>query len=160
RAATGGRMSSGPRRGPATGRPGGPAATSWARSARRRGPAGKRTARPRRRPAWPESGPWWPPPSWTGTARWSAGSTATAGRAPPEEQPDHPRLACRAAPAMLDQLPGLNGHWQAALGEPMGLGIGVHTGVARVGNTGSRYKFKYGPLGPTANLASRVQGAA
>jgi adenylate cyclase len=28
-----------------------------------------------------------------------------------------------------------------------------------VGNTGSRHKFKYGPLGPTVNLASRVQGA-
>jgi adenylate cyclase len=28
-----------------------------------------------------------------------------------------------------------------------------------VGNTGSRHKFKYGPLGHTVNLASRVQGA-
>jgi adenylate cyclase len=28
-----------------------------------------------------------------------------------------------------------------------------------VGNTGSRHKFKYGPLGNTVNLASRVQGA-
>ena len=27
------------------------------------------------------------------------------------------------------------------------------------GNTGSRHKFKYGPLGNTVNLASRVQGA-
>jgi len=31
--------------------------------------------------------------------------------------------------------------------------------VARVGNTGSQRKFKYGPLGNTVNLASRVQGA-
>jgi adenylate cyclase len=31
--------------------------------------------------------------------------------------------------------------------------------VARVGNVGSRHKFKYGPLGHTVNLASRVQGA-
>ena len=28
-----------------------------------------------------------------------------------------------------------------------------------MGNTGSAYKFKYGPLGNTVNLASRVQGA-
>src|SRR5262249_18007211 len=31
--------------------------------------------------------------------------------------------------------------------------------MARVGNTGSRHKFKYGPLGNTVNLASRAQGA-
>ena len=31
--------------------------------------------------------------------------------------------------------------------------------MARVGNTGSQHKFKYGPLGNTVNLASRVQGA-
>jgi adenylate cyclase len=28
-----------------------------------------------------------------------------------------------------------------------------------VGNTGSRHKFRYAPLGKTVNLASRVQGA-
>ena len=42
----------------------------------------------------------------------------------------------------------------------MGLGIGINTGMARVGNTGSRRKFKYGPLGDTVNVASRVQGAS
>jgi adenylate cyclase len=41
----------------------------------------------------------------------------------------------------------------------MALGIGVNTGEARVGNMGSQHKFKYGPLGNTVNLASRVQGA-
>ena len=42
----------------------------------------------------------------------------------------------------------------------MGFGIGINTGIARVGNTGSRQKFKYGPLGDTVNVASRVQGAS
>jgi adenylate cyclase len=37
--------------------------------------------------------------------------------------------------------------------------VGVNTGMARVGNVGSARKFKYGPLGNTVNLASRVQGA-
>jgi adenylate cyclase len=32
-------------------------------------------------------------------------------------------------------------------------------GPALVGNTGSSHKFKYGPLGHTVNLASRVEGA-
>jgi len=77
----------------------------------------------------------------------------------PETQPDHARLACLAALDMFDSLKELNDCWQAILQEPMDLGIGINTGVARVGNTGSPYKFKYGPLGPTVNLASRVQGA-
>jgi adenylate cyclase len=77
----------------------------------------------------------------------------------PEKQPDHARRACAAALAMLAELPRLNERWQPALGGPMDFGIGINSGVARVGNTGSRRKFKYGPLGNTANLASRVQGA-
>jgi len=77
----------------------------------------------------------------------------------PEQQPDHARLACRAALDMLGRLPSLNARWQAKLGEPMGLGIGLNTGVAQVGNTGSTRKLKYGPLGHHVNLASRVQGA-
>ncbi|MCI0464380.1 MAG: adenylate/guanylate cyclase domain-containing protein, partial [Gemmataceae bacterium] len=40
-----------------------------------------------------------------------------------------------------------------------GLGIGLNTGTALVGNCGSRHKFKYGPLGHTVNLGSRVEGA-
>jgi adenylate cyclase len=77
----------------------------------------------------------------------------------PEVQPDHATLACRAALDMLDILPQLNEKWKSKLGEPFSVGIGVNTGTARVGNTGSTHKFKYGPLGHTVNLASRVQGA-
>lgn len=77
----------------------------------------------------------------------------------PGDQPDHARLACSAALDMLAQVSRLNERWQEQLQETMGLGIGVNTGVARVGNTGSPHKFKYGPLGNTVNLASRVQGA-
>src|SRR5207302_9940389 len=76
----------------------------------------------------------------------------------PEEQPNHAQLACNAALSMLDHLPALNQRWQSTLGEPMSLGIGLNSGEAHVGNTGSPRKFKYGPLGNTVNLASRVQG--
>lgn len=76
----------------------------------------------------------------------------------PAEQPDHAVLACRAALAMLDELPALNEAWQATLGTPVGLGLGLNTGPARVGNIGSRRRFKYGPLGHTVNLASRIEG--
>src|SRR5947207_6445892 len=59
---------------------------------------------------------------------------------------------------MLAALPALNERWQARLQVPMNIGVGINTGPAQVGNTSSRFKFKYGPLGNTVNLASRVQG--
>jgi adenylate cyclase len=77
----------------------------------------------------------------------------------PVEQPDHAALACHAALAMRDGLPELNRQWENRLGRPLGLGIGVNSGPALVGNTGSHKKFKYGPLGHTVNLGSRVEGA-
>jgi adenylate cyclase len=77
----------------------------------------------------------------------------------PEAQPDHAALACRAALHMLERVPVINDRWHSTLGTPMGLGIGVNTGPARVGNTGSSRRRMYGPLGNTVNLASRVQGA-
>jgi adenylate cyclase len=77
----------------------------------------------------------------------------------PEQRADHARMACQAALAMLDQLPKLNESWQPILQEPMGIGIGINTGMARVGNVGSQRKMKYGPLGNTVNLGSRIQGA-
>lgn len=77
----------------------------------------------------------------------------------PVEQPDQAGLAAHAALDMLAQLPTLNARWAPVLGGPMGFGIGLNTGPARVGNTGTQRKFKYGPLGNSVNLASRVQGA-
>ena len=77
----------------------------------------------------------------------------------PVAQPDHAARACRAALAMIGELPGLNERWAGRIGAPLALGIGVNTGAALVGNTGSRRRLKYGPLGNTVNLASRVEGA-
>jgi adenylate cyclase len=77
----------------------------------------------------------------------------------PVAQADHASRVCRAALAMTGELPGLNGRWAARVGAPLALGIGVNTGGAFVGNTGSRQRLKYGPLGNTVNLASRVEGA-
>jgi adenylate cyclase len=77
----------------------------------------------------------------------------------PADQPDHAQKACRAALAMLAQTPELSARWHERLGGPLHLGIGLNTGPALCGNTGSRQKFKYGPLGHAVNLASRVEGA-
>jgi adenylate cyclase len=77
----------------------------------------------------------------------------------PVPQEDHAARACRAALAMLGEVEGLNVRWEATAGGPLRLGIGVNTGPAHVGNTGSSRRLKYGPHGHTVNLASRVQTA-
>lgn len=77
----------------------------------------------------------------------------------PSEQPDHADLACDAAREILGSLPGINRKWRDTVGAETEVGIGINTGDALVGNVGTRKKFKYGPLGTTVNLASRVQGA-
>lgn len=77
----------------------------------------------------------------------------------PDALADHGACACRAALAMINRMPKLSEQWQEVIGEPTSYCIGINTGPARVGNTGSKRKFKYGPLGNTVNLASRVQGA-
>ncbi len=77
----------------------------------------------------------------------------------PTDVPDHAARACQAALAMLAELPGLDKEWQPRLGEPVRLGLGLNTGPALCGNTGSKKKFHYGALGHAVNLASRVEGA-
>lgn len=77
----------------------------------------------------------------------------------PANQPDHALAACRAALAMREALPELNATWQAPLGRALDLGVGINTGPALVGNSGSSRRLKYGPRGHTVNLASRVEGA-
>lgn len=76
-----------------------------------------------------------------------------------EEKETHADQACLTALDMLARVPALNAKWKPIIGQETRVGIGINTGVAQVGNTGTRRKFKYGPLGPAVNLASRVQGA-
>jgi adenylate cyclase len=77
----------------------------------------------------------------------------------PVRQEDHVPRACGAALAMVRELPGLNAQWTETVGTPLAMGVGLNTGIAQVGNTGSSRKLKYGPHGLTVNLASRVQDA-
>lgn len=77
----------------------------------------------------------------------------------PIGQSNHAELALKAAVEMLNVLPEISERWQQELGTTVELGIGINSGVARVGNTGSRQRLKYGPLGDPVNVASRVQGA-
>jgi adenylate cyclase len=77
----------------------------------------------------------------------------------PVEQPDQAKRACQAALEMQVALGPLNTRWTSQIEMETQLAIGIHTGMAQVGNIGSHRKFKYGALGHTVNLASRVQGA-
>jgi adenylate cyclase len=76
----------------------------------------------------------------------------------PDLQPDHAVRACAAALKMFEQVPAINAKWKSVLTENFAIGVGINTGAARAGNVGSHRKFKYGPLGNTVNVASRVQG--
>ena len=76
----------------------------------------------------------------------------------PGHQPDHAKRCVIAAQKMQMQIPLINEKWSKQIGESLALGIGINSGKTWVGNTGSSIKFKYGPLGPAVNLASRVEG--
>jgi adenylate cyclase len=77
----------------------------------------------------------------------------------PSPQPNHALRACSAGLDMLGTMTDLNERWRETAGGKLALGIGINTGIAQVGNTGSSRRFKYGPHGHTVNLASRVQDA-
>ena len=76
----------------------------------------------------------------------------------PMHQSDHADRAVAAALAM-DQAGQRFSAELAARGIEWGhTRIGVHTGMALVGNIGTRGKLKYGALGDSLNTASRVEG--
>ena len=77
----------------------------------------------------------------------------------PTEQAEHAARACRAARAIQAALPRVASEWRDHLGGKLNVGVGIHTGPVLVGNTGSRHKFAYGPMGPGVNLAARIEGA-
>ncbi len=76
----------------------------------------------------------------------------------PDSQPDHASMATKAAQDMLAKVPELGERWNSKIGQEFRIGIGLNSGIAQVGNIGSSLRFKYGPLGNTVNVASRVQG--
>lgn len=83
----------------------------------------------------------------------------------PVDVPDHERKALRAALGMRQKLAELN-HTDAfllkadkAAVQELGIGIGISTGEALVGNMGLETRFDYSALGDTVNVASRVESA-
>jgi adenylate cyclase len=78
----------------------------------------------------------------------------------PLADPDHARKAVRAARDMQAAMDGLNAQLAADGLPPLGMRIGVHTGMVLVGNMGSAIgRLYYTALGDSVNLASRLEGA-
>lgn len=75
----------------------------------------------------------------------------------PIDQENHAELAVQAGLEILESLPELNESWRAILGRNIRIGVGIHTGIALVGNSGSRTRLKYGPRGRNVNIASRIE---
>lgn len=76
----------------------------------------------------------------------------------PDKSPDHALQAVSAARQIMGLSLELSTRWKQCIPEGFEFGIGLCTGTAHVGNIGSKQKFKYGPMGSTVNLGSRIQG--
>lgn len=77
----------------------------------------------------------------------------------PVPVPDHAWRATQTAWEFQAALDDVNELWSQHLLAPLQAGIGINTGTAQVGNSGSQSKLKYGPRGHEVNVASRLENA-
>ncbi len=75
----------------------------------------------------------------------------------PTATPEDAKNALKAAVEMQKSLVLLNQELQAEGFHKIGVGIGLHTGVATVGYIGSEKRSEYTAIGDTVNLASRLE---
>ena len=75
----------------------------------------------------------------------------------PDRQADSAERACRAARAIAAAIHADNEQRKAA-GEPaVGIRIGIHTGMATVGNIGAAGRLNYTIIGDTVNIGQRLE---
>jgi adenylate cyclase len=76
----------------------------------------------------------------------------------PVADPQHARQAVTAALAMQAELAKLNERFKARGWREIQIGVGVTTGLMRVGDMGSKLRKAYTVMGDAVNLASRLEG--
>jgi adenylate cyclase len=76
----------------------------------------------------------------------------------PLDDPDHAIHAIQAATAMRKRLVSLSSDMVAKGYPELQIGVGVNSGIMRVGNMGSSYRVAYTVMGDAVNLASRLEG--
>ena len=76
----------------------------------------------------------------------------------PLDQPDHARMACRAALRILEKVEALDRELAGQGHPPLVAGIGINTGPCTVGNFGSARRLEYSAVGDAVNVASRLEG--
>ena len=76
----------------------------------------------------------------------------------PVEDPAHADHAVSAALAMQAEVRRMSETLRARGLPPLAMGIGINTGVVRVGDMGSKLRRAYTVIGDAVNLASRLEG--
>jgi len=79
----------------------------------------------------------------------------------PVDVADHPGKAIRAALGMRETLARLNLDDAFGFGaeRKVAIGVGIHTGLACVGNMGAETRFNYSAVGDAVNVAARIESA-
>jgi adenylate cyclase len=79
----------------------------------------------------------------------------------PVDVANHANKAVHAALAMRETLARLNQDNAFGFGDEqkVGIGIGIHTGLACVGNMGAETRFNYSAIGDAVNIAARIESS-
>ncbi|MEK1853887.1 MAG: adenylate/guanylate cyclase domain-containing protein [Phyllobacterium sp.] len=79
----------------------------------------------------------------------------------PVDVANHGGKAVNAALAMRETLARLNAEDAFGFGkeQKVGIGIGIHTGLACVGNMGAETRFNYSAVGDAVNIAARIESS-
>lgn len=75
----------------------------------------------------------------------------------PLNQKDHASRACKAGIDIIKAMQKKTDQFRSAYGVEIHVGVGINTGVALVGNLGSKERFNYTAIGDSVNIASRIE---
>jgi adenylate cyclase len=76
----------------------------------------------------------------------------------PNDIPNHAEIACISCIAMQQRLAELRKKWKTEGKPELRMRIGLSTGLAVVGNMGSKNRMDYTMMGDTVNTAARLEG--